>query len=163
MPVLFTAALASSLAEKSHIRVVEAHSGMRLEAGTVYIAPGGKHLRVTAVGASDRRTALTDDPPENFCRPAVDYLFRSVADVYKDRALGVILTGMGRDGTAGLRAMKQHGVKVIGQSAASCTVYGMPREAMAAGVVDVERPAEEIADEILRRFAGGEWTPCRSE
>ena len=132
MPALFTSALAKSLGEKSAVRVVEAQSGARLEGGTVYIAPGGKHLRVTAAGAAERRTELTEDPPENYCRPAVDYLFRSVAEVYRDRALGVILTGMGRDGTAGLRAMKQHGVKVIGQSAASCTVYVAFKPAAAA-------------------------------
>jgi len=82
----------------------------------------------------------------------VDYLFRSVAAVYGDRALAVILTGMGKDGTLGLRVMKRHPVKVIGQSRESCTVYGMPREAMAAGVVDLELPAERIADEIAAGF-----------
>ncbi|MBI5545518.1 MAG: chemotaxis response regulator protein-glutamate methylesterase [Deltaproteobacteria bacterium] len=153
MPPLFTAALASTLAERSALKVVEAQHGQPLLAGTVYFAPGGKQLRVATTGpgagpGAERHLELTDDPPEHSCRPAVDYLFRSVAQVYRERALGVILTGMGVDGAAGLREMKRHAVKVIGQSAASCTVYGMPREAMAAGVVDLELPAERIAAEI---------------
>ncbi len=146
MPPLFTASLAESLAARSELRVVEAQHGMPLAAGAVYIAPGGRHLRVAGEGA--HWLELSDDPPEQFCRPAVDVLFRSVAGVFRERALGVILTGMGRDGTAGLREMKRFGVKVIGQSAESCTVYGMPREAREAGVVDVELPIEKIADEL---------------
>jgi two-component system chemotaxis response regulator CheB len=153
MPPQFTSSLADTLAERSAIRVVEARHGDVLKAGTVYVAPGGAHLKVAASGGA-RRVELSDDPPENFCRPAVDVLFRSLAAVYRERAMGVILTGMGRDGTAGLRAMKAHGVKVVGQSAESCTVYGMPREAMAAGVVDVELPAEKIARAIVDAVAG---------
>ncbi len=154
MPPLFTTELAQTLTEKGKLPVKEAVHGQPLAAGTVYLAPGGKHLRVASTGGTERHLELTEDPPEHFCRPAVDYLFRSVAAVYRERALGVILTGMGKDGTAGLKEMKRHGVKVVGQSAASCTVYGMPREAMAAGVVDVELPAEQIADEIAASLSG---------
>lgn len=148
MPKLFTAQLAEALQSKSAIRVVEARHGETLGPGKVYIAPGGRHLRIVA-GASGRQVDLTDDPPEHFCRPAVDYLFRSVAETYRDDALGVILTGMGRDGTLGLRSMKRFNVRVIGQSEGSCAVYGMPREARAAGLVDVELPAEKIAEAIV--------------
>ncbi len=147
MPKLFTGQLAEALQIKSAIRVVEARHGEAPQPGTVYIAPGGRHLRV-ASSKSGRLFELTDDPPEHFCRPAVDYLFRSIADVYREHALGVILTGMGRDGTGGLRAMKRFNVRVIGQSEASCAVYGMPREAQLAGLVDTELPAEKIADAI---------------
>ncbi|MGC4115100.1 MAG: CheB methylesterase domain-containing protein [Myxococcales bacterium] len=150
MPPVFTAALVHSLASKTALKVVEAEHGRLLEPGVIYVAPGGRHLEV-APGARGRRVAqLTDAPAENFCRPAVDVLFRSVARVYGERAMAVILTGMGRDGTAGLKEMKRFGVRVVGQSEGSCTVYGMPREAKAAGVVDVELPVERIAEDIVR-------------
>jgi two-component system chemotaxis response regulator CheB len=153
MPPVFTAQLAETLAARSALKVVEAKGGEAPTAGTLYIAPGGHHLRVVEADGA-RRLELTDDPPENFCRPAVDYLFRSVAQVWGGRALGVILTGMGRDGTEGLRAMKARGANVLGQSADSCTVYGMPREARAAGVVDAELPAERMADAIVAAVSG---------
>jgi two-component system chemotaxis response regulator CheB len=160
MPPLFTASLAESLASKCALRVVEAKAGDALVAGTIFIAPGGKHLGIaTATNAAGTRTLeLTDDPPENHCRPAVDFTMRAVAQAYRDRAMGVILTGMGKDGTLGLRVMKRHGVYVVGQSAESCTVYGMPREAMAAGVVDVELPAEQIAQAIVTAVTTGRRT-----
>lgn len=160
MPPLFTASLAESLASKCALRVVEAKAGDVLVAGTIFIAPGGKHLGIaTATNAAGTRTLeLSDDPPENHCRPAVDFTMRAVAHAYRDRAMGVILTGMGKDGTLGLRVMKRHGVYVVGQSAESCTVYGMPREAMLAGVVDVELPAEQIAQAIVTAVTTGRRT-----
>jgi len=91
---------------------------------------------------------LTDDPPENNCRPAVDYLFRSVASRFSGRAMAVILTGMGNDGTLGLRLLKRHGCFVIAQDEPSSVVYGMPKSAIEAGVVDVVLPLGEIADRI---------------
>jgi two-component system chemotaxis response regulator CheB len=154
MPPMFTASLAEALAEKSALRVVEARHGEPLEAGTAYIAPGGKHLKVASAGGAERHLELTDDPPENYCRPAVDYLFRSIAELYREEAMGVILTGMGKDGTAGLKAMRRHPVHVIGQCAESCAVYGMPREARLAGCVDEELPAERIAEAIVARLPG---------
>ncbi len=160
MPALFTASLAESLAAKCALRVVEAKAGDALVAGTVYVAPGGRHLDVAtaASAAGVHALALSDDPPENHCRPAVDFTMRAIARAYRDRAMGVILTGMGKDGTLGLRVMKRHGAYVIGQSAESCTVYGMPREAMAAGVVDVELPAEQIAQAIFVAVTTGRRT-----
>lgn len=152
MPPMFTASLAEALAEKCAVRVVEARHGERLSAGVVYIAPGGKHLRVASAGGVERHLELTEDPPENYCRPAVDYLFRSIAEVYRENAMAVILTGMGKDGTLGLKVMRRHPVYVIGQSAESCAVYGMPREAMQAGCVDEELGAERIADAIMARL-----------
>lgn len=149
MPPLFTSALATSLASKSKMRVVEITDGTVLAQGCVYVAPGGRHVRLVSLGVGGRRAELTDDPPENFCRPAVDYTFRSVAEVYGDAALGVILTGMGKDGTAGLREMKLRGARVIAQDEASCVVYGMPREAKMAGVVDLELPLDRISDAIV--------------
>ena len=148
MPPLFTAALAKSLSNISSIRVVEGAEGMTLKAGTVYIAPGGKQMRVEKAGSSVQ-LRLSDDPPENGCRPAADFLFRSVATVYKSTAVGVIMTGMGCDGTKGLREMKLFGAKVIAQDQESSTVFGMPKEAIKAGVVDVIAPLDLIADEIV--------------
>ena len=93
---------------------------------------------------------LTDEPPENNCRPAVDVLFRSAAHAFPGRSAAVILTGMGADGTRGLQLLKRHGTPVIAQDEASCVVYGMPREAVRAGVVDWELPLPEIAPAILK-------------
>ncbi|MFA6900748.1 MAG: chemotaxis response regulator protein-glutamate methylesterase [Desulfurivibrionaceae bacterium] len=153
MPKLFTGALAESLDSKCAIRVVEGVSGQPLETATAYIAPGGRQMRVAkGHGLSPYFLEITDDPPENHCQPSADYLFRSVAAVCKGQALGVIMTGMGCDGTLGLRLMKRHGAQIIAQDQASCVIYGMPMEAIKAGVVDVVLPLSDIGAEILRRL-----------
>lgn len=151
MPPVFTTSLAESLNEKCSVTVTEAKHGDLLKSAAVFIAPGGKQMRVARrKDGGGMRIEITDEPPENHCKPSVDYLFRSVAREYQANALAVILTGMGRDGTVGLRLMKRHNVHVIGQSEMSCVVYGMPGEAKKAGVVDIELSAEEIASEIVR-------------
>jgi two-component system chemotaxis response regulator CheB len=151
MPPLFTASLAEMMAAKCAVKVVQADHGMLLQAGTVYIAPGGKHLRVVDDGLSpNKHIALTSDPPEHFCRPSVDYMFRSLAAVYRAHAVGVILTGMGQDGAQGLLAMRRAGATTIGQDAATCTVYGMPREAYQLGAIEVQLPLDRIAERIAR-------------
>ena len=152
MPKLFTGALAESLDAKSAIRVVEAQHGQPLFPGCAYIAPGGRQMRVAPLeGQRGHCVEITDAPPENHCQPSADYLFRSVASVFKGRALGVIMTGMGSDGVLGLRLMKRHGVMVIAQDQASCVVYGMPQEAVKAGVVDTILPLADIGPEIMKR------------
>ena len=152
MPSMFTAVLAESLQKKSSLTVVEAHAELVLEKNTVYIAPGGKQMKIARQGAQKRPTLLlTDDPPEHHCKPSVDYLFRSVARVYGNRALGVIMTGMGSDGTLGLRLMKRQGARVMAQDEASCVVFGMPAEAIKAGVVDVVVPLERMAEKIRQQ------------
>ena len=93
---------------------------------------------------------ITDDPPENNCRPAADYLFRSVALQFPGRAIAVILTGMGNDGSQGLRLLKRGGCFAIAQDAASCVVFGMPKEAIQAGVVDMVAPLDGIAAAMVR-------------
>jgi len=98
---------------------------------------------------------LTDDPAENGCRPAADYLFRSAALQFPGRSIAAVLTGMGNDGTAGLRLLKRSGCFSIAQDEASCVVFGMPKEAIAAGVVDTIAPLHLIADTILRSIRGG--------
>jgi two-component system chemotaxis response regulator CheB len=149
MPPLFTAALADSLNKKSRINVLEAQDGMTVSPGNVYIAPGGKQMRIEKHGTSQAVIKITDDPPENNCKPAADYLFRSVAKIYKGSSLGVIMTGMGSDGTKGLLIMKKLGAKVIAQDERTCTVFGMPMEAIRAGAVDIVTPLQDIANEII--------------
>lgn len=151
MPPMFTSALAASLNDKSALKVVEGGHGLSLEAGTVYIAPGGKHMKIARHDPGHAGSLLiTDDPPEYYCKPSANYLFRSVAEVYGSRALGVIMTGMGADGVLGLQLMKQRGARVLAQDEASCVVFGMPCEAIKAGVVDAVVPLEQLADAISK-------------
>jgi len=153
MPPLFTQSLAESLASRCALQVKEAADGEGLDSRTVYIAPGGRQMRVAATGGS-RVIQVTDDPPENNCRPAVDYLFRSVSHVAPPRAMAVILTGMGSDGTLGIRLLRRHGCFVVAQDEASCVVYGMPKAAVDAGVVDVVLPLDAIAGRIVAHVKG---------
>jgi two-component system chemotaxis response regulator CheB len=155
MPPIFTKSLADSLAAKCVLRVREAVHGEFPEPNTVYIAPGGRHMRVGAEADNRLVLELTDDPPENNCRPAVDYLFRSVACHFPGRAMAVILTGMGSDGTLGLRLLKRHGCSVVAQDEASCVVYGMPKAAVDANLADVILPLEFIASRITAIVKGG--------
>lgn len=151
MPPKFTQSLANSLNAKCPFPVVEAKNGMPLRSGTAYIAPGGQQMKITlGADAAGKIIRITDDPPENNCKPSVDYLFRSVSQHYLGRALGVIMTGMGSDGTLGLRLMKRNGCMIIAQDETSCVVYGMPREAVNAGVVDIVAPLDKIAEEIAK-------------
>jgi len=151
----FSWELAKSLDKKSALTVKEAADGQLIMPGTVYIAPGGRQMKVSAgPHGNGNFLKITNDPPENNCKPSADYLMRSVASVYGSRALGIIMTGMGADGVKGLQEMKQHGVTVIAQDEESCTVYGMPAEAIKAGVVDIQASLEMIADEIISRVAG---------
>ncbi len=93
---------------------------------------------------------ITDDPPENSCKPSADYLFRSGAQLYGERATGVIMTGMGSDGTLGLKLLKRKGATIIAQDEPSCVVFGMPKESIEAGVVDIVAPLDKIAKEICK-------------
>jgi two-component system chemotaxis response regulator CheB len=149
MPPLFTQSLAKSLGPKCSIDVKEADDGEPLRPNTAYIAPGGQQMKVVAgADGKNRIIRVTDDPPENSCRPSADYLFRSIAHHYVGRATGVIMTGMGADGTEGLKLMKKNGATVIAQNESTCVVYGMPKEAIDADVVDVIAPLDKIAQEI---------------
>jgi len=143
MPPGFTRSLAESLARQTGRRVVEATDGMPLEKSTVYIAPGAKHLLLRGT-ASLPIVALNEQPPENGCRPSADVLFRSAATVFGGELIALILTGMGRDGTAGLGAIRRAGGHVIAQDEASSVVWGMPGSAVEAGVVDETHPLRAI-------------------
>ncbi len=151
MPPMFTASLANSLNNKSQLEVKEAEDGDVVQPGRVLIAPGGKQMKIIA-GADGltRKIKITDDPPENSCKPSVDYLFRSIAQHYVGRSTGVIMTGMGSDGSKGLTQMKKNGSVVIAQDEDSCTVFGMPKEPIETGLADVIAPLDRIADEIVK-------------
>ena len=108
---------------------------------------------VAATDGRQRVIKITDDPPENSCRPSVDYLFRSIAELYVGRATGVIMTGMGSDGTTGLKLMKGNGAVVIAQDEASCVVFGMPKEPIQQGIADVVAPLGNIGREIIKTLS----------
>jgi two-component system chemotaxis response regulator CheB len=150
MPPLFTQALAANLQAKSAIRIREATHGEAATPGRVYLAPGGRQMKLTAGPRGQIIVEVTNDPPENNCRPSVDYLFRSVALQFPGRAIAAILTGMGNDGAEGLRLLKRGGCCSMAQDEATCVVFGMPREAILAGVVDKVLPLAMIAPTIVR-------------
>jgi len=150
MPPVFTASLAESLGSKCRMKVQEAGDGDILCPNTIYIAPGGKQMKIIACSDGlERSIRITDDPPENSCKPSVDYLFRSVAKAYSNRATGVIMTGMGSDGTEGIRCLKEEGAFIIAQDEATSTVFGMPKETIEAGYADVVSPLDSVVGEIV--------------
>jgi two-component system chemotaxis response regulator CheB len=158
MPPQYTQSLANRLNERSEIEVVEGAEGMSVASGFAYIAPGGRHMKV------ERRAGrivigITSDPPENSCRPAADYLFRSAAEVYGAKLMAVIMTGMGRDGTEGCRVVKQRGGHVITQDADGCAVFGMPKAVADALLSDETLPLGRIADGLTRRVTGRRIAP----
>jgi two-component system chemotaxis response regulator CheB len=151
MPAVFTQSLAQSLDSKCALEVREARDGQRIHPGIVLIAPGGRQMKVaTGADGSTKIIRITDDPPENNCKPSVDYLFRSMAYTCGRRATGVIMTGMGSDGVLGMRLIRRFGGVTIAQDELSCVVYGMPKEAIEAGVVDIIAPVDQIAAELCR-------------
>lgn len=151
MPPVFTKSLAESLNKKCALTVKEGEDGEPVKANTAYIAPGGKQMKLVASSDGlNRLIKLTGDPPENSCRPAADYLFRSVADYYVGRTTAVIMTGMGNDGTKGLEILKNNGAVIIGQDENSCVVYGMPKAPAEKGLIDVVVPLDKIAAEIIK-------------
>jgi two-component system chemotaxis response regulator CheB len=150
MPPLFTGALAERLNAKSAITVKEAQDGETAHADCAYLAPGGRHMRIAPGPSGEIVIRITDDAPEHACRPSVDYLFRSAALQFPGRAIAAILTGMGSDGTDGARLLKRAGSFTIAQDEATCTVFGMPREAIAAGVIDAIVPLNRVAETIAR-------------
>ncbi|WP_028579178.1 protein-glutamate methylesterase/protein-glutamine glutaminase [Desulfogranum japonicum] len=151
MPPVFTKSLANSLNQKCAIQVKEAEDREPIRANTAYIAPGGKQMKLVAAhDGTNRLIKLTNDPPENSCKPSADYLFRSIGDYYVGRTTAVIMTGMGSDGTKGLQVLKQKGAFIIGQDEASCVVYGMPKAPAELGLLDRVVPLEKIADAIIQ-------------
>ncbi|MEO8630321.1 MAG: chemotaxis response regulator protein-glutamate methylesterase [Betaproteobacteria bacterium] len=148
MPEAFTKSFAKRLDSVCEVSVREAQSGERVLPGHAYIAPGHSHLLVRRNG-SNYETELNTGPPVNRHRPSVDVLFRSAANQVGCNAVGVILTGMGKDGALGMLEMKQAGAYNFAQDEATCVVFGMPREAIAAGGVDEVVPLRQIAARVM--------------
>ncbi len=152
MPPVFTQSLANELNRASRLTVTEAVHGESLLPGHVYIAPGGKQFKVGRVG-SRSFAQVTDDPAEEACKPSVNYLFRSVAHGFGQRALAVILTGMGSDGKLGCQLLKRKQCTVIAQDEATCVVYGMPKQIVDAGLADYVAPLHEIPGIICQHLS----------
>jgi two-component system chemotaxis response regulator CheB len=153
MPPTFTAVLAEHLARVSKFPVREATDGEEVNAGAIYLAPGGKHMKVerrdgTAV------IAIDDGPMVNFCKPAVDPLFASAAQVWGNKVLALVLTGMGSDGLAGAKEIVAAGGYVIAQDEETSVVWGMPGQVTNAGLCSAVLPLPEIGGRITRLFTG---------
>ena len=154
MPARFTPAFAQRLDNECPMTVSEATHNQRIEAGHVYIAPGAFHLELARVG-SHFECSLNDGPTVSGHRPSADVLFRSAARVAGSMAIGVILTGMGKDGAEGLLELRQIGAMTLGQDEASSLIYGMPRVAFERGAVMRQRPLSEMADAIIDACGAG--------
>jgi two-component system chemotaxis response regulator CheB len=153
MPAAFTQLLAEHLARTTSMQAVQATDCMPLLPGRIHIAPGGHHLLLVRNG-SQIVCRLDDGPPENFCKPAVDPMLRSIVEIYGNKALAVILTGMGRDGLAGCRALVAAGGTVLAQDEQTSVVWGMPGAVAQAGICQAVLPLNDIAEKILT-LAGG--------
>ena len=154
MPPVFTRLLAQRLDRVGPIAVSEAVDGQQVRAGHVYLAPGGRHLAVVQEDGRVR-VALGDGPPENFCRPAADVLFRTAAEAYGNGVLGVVLTGMGRDALRGSAAVREAGGQVVVQDPATAVIASMPMAVIDAGLASAQLPLSELGPEIVRRVAAG--------
>ncbi len=153
MPAAFTQLLAEHLARTTSMQAVQATDRMPLLPGRIHIAPGGHHLLLARSG-SQIVCRLDDGPPENFCKPAVDPMLRSIVEIYGSRTLAVILTGMGHDGLAGCRTLVAAGGTVLAQDEQSSVVWGMPGAVAQAGICHAVLPLNDIAEKILT-LAGG--------
>ncbi|MCU1373956.1 MAG: cheB [Actinomycetia bacterium] len=163
MPPVFTRLLAERLDIKSGLTVKEAADGDQVKAGGVWIAPGGVHMIVRRTPGSTPVIALTNDPPENSCRPAVDPLMRSAVAAYGSGVLAIILTGMGQDGLHGCEAVAGAGGRILVQDEQTSVVWGMPGYVAKAGLADRALPLDDLAIEITRRVAGTALAATRSE
>ncbi len=153
MPALFTRFLAERLHSCCPLDVEEASQGRRVEAGKILIAPGDFHLKVATCG-SEVRVRLDQSPPQNFCRPSVDALFSSIAEVYGGAVVAAVLTGMGHDGLRGVQILKARGASILAQDEASSVVWGMPGAVANAGLAECVLPLDQVVPEILRRTRG---------
>jgi two-component system, chemotaxis family, protein-glutamate methylesterase/glutaminase len=152
MPALFTRLLSERLNTLSPLEVQEGKAGQKLQRGQVWVAPGDHHMTVARKG-TEFVLGINHDPPENSCRPAVDVLFRSVAQTYGANVLAVVLTGMGADGTRGSAVIREAGGEVIVQDEASSVVWGMPGSVVAANLADRIYPLAGIGAEVVRRVS----------
>ena len=150
MPKGFTASLAERLNELSQVRVKEVQDGEELQKGTVYIAMGGKHMNVKMSQTGKYTIYLSDEPTREGVKPCANYMYESLCNSRFDNIVCVVMTGMGADGTEGIRNLKaKKKVHVIAQDQNTCTVYGMPKSVVAAGLSDQIVPLEQIAQEVI--------------
>lgn len=150
MQSTFTKSLADYLREISEVNIKEAEEGEEVKKGNIYMAPGGKHLVLKKGSIMSRYVmGLNDDPPVNFCKPSIDVFFESAASVIRDNVISVILTGMGRDGTKGVGALKEKGCISIVQDEKTSVIYGMPESVVSSGYADEILPDTEIGNKIL--------------
>jgi len=162
MPPLFTRLLAERLNSQSALAVQEGEAGKTLMPGQVWIAPGSYHMTVARKGAGVALN-LNQDPPENSCRPAVDVLFRSVAQTYGPNVLGVVMTGMGADGARGAAHIRDAGGEILVQDEASSVVWGMPGAVVEAGAADKICPLLEISSQIVHRVTSSRSQALRAQ
>jgi two-component system chemotaxis response regulator CheB len=153
MPPVFTRQFAQRLDRLCALTVVEAVDGTPLVPGMVHLAPGDHHLTIRRTGRG-LFTALDQSAPENFCRPAVDPLFRSAVEAFDGAVLGVVLTGMGADGRLGAGRIREAGGAVVVQDQATSVVWGMPGAVATAGFADEVLPLDRVAEAITRRLTG---------
>jgi two-component system chemotaxis response regulator CheB len=153
MPPTFTAVLAEHLARIGKCSVHEAMDGEEISAGSVYLAPGGRHMKVSRRDGT-AVISLEDGPLVNFCKPAVDPMFASAAEVWGSKVLALVLTGMGADGLAGARKVVAAGGHVFAQDEATSVVWGMPGQVTNAGLCSAVLPLPEIAGKLTRLFTG---------
>ena len=154
MPATFTAILAEHLARLAGRPAREAQDGEEINAGRIYIAPGGRHMKVARRADGAAVVALDDGPLVNFCKPAVDPLFESAAAVWGPKIMAVVLTGMGTDGLNGAKAIVKSGGNVMAQDEATSVVWGMPGQVAHAGICSAILPLPDIAPRLTRLFAG---------
>lgn len=160
MPPIFTATLAERLSRVSGIPAFEATDGMTLQANTIYVAPGNYHLRLKGT-ATRTQLVLDQGPPIHSVRPAVDPLFESASEIFKDSCLGIVLTGMGNDGKIGAQKIKEYGGAVVIQNKESCVVFGMPGAVFEAGAFDREATPSQIVsllrEKVVLSLEGSRW------
>ena len=153
MPPLFTRLLAERLNTLCPLSIAEASQGEAITGGRILIAPGDFHMKVTECGGTVR-VLLDQSPPQHFCRPSVDALFCSIAQVYQGAVVATVLTGMGQDGLRGAEMLKAQGASILAQDQESSVVWGMPGAVVNAGLADRVLPLDQCAPEILRRARG---------
>jgi two-component system chemotaxis response regulator CheB len=149
MPEGFTSRFATRIDARSEYDISEAGHGDRIGPGEGLVAPGGKHMTVSNYRAGRLRVKLTEDPPVNSVRPSVDVTMESAAEAIADPLVGVILTGMGNDGAAGIRALKAAGARTLAQDESTSAVFGMPQRAIETGAIDTVRPLDELSEAIV--------------
>jgi two-component system chemotaxis response regulator CheB len=155
MPEGFTASLAARLDQISAVHVKEAEDGEFFKPGWVYITPGGKHMEICEDGSKAAYCHLDDSPPVNSLKPCADVMYKSLKDSSFDEIICVVLTGMGADGSEGIKYLNQYKkTYVISQEASTCVVYGMPKAVEQGGLSNEVAPLKSVANSIVKRLGG---------